>query len=534
MRKWLWGYFLNRYSIPSEFIIHKPSYLNHLLPLKTERPRCKFPETSYQVPKTSIVIPLPGTKISIHPGEESTLFSRSYSDTEALLSLHRFAWIERLEAGPNPDWINLIWCAWKKKFRTVDKSWAWHPYTASERAINIINFALEFGLPKPVEGSLNFLAAHVPAILNRLEYFGDHYTSNHLANNGRALFIIGLELGMPKATEIGSKILVEEAKRIFLDSGILREGSTHYHLLLTKNFLSALKVAQKFQHPIKKELEVITKRALSAIPYLMLSAGIPLIGDISPDMPCKKLISDLGLCFDSVPVNLLLTNKDGWLRHKHKNWDGLWYSAPGGLPPMPGHGHQDSGSFEIHYSNERLFIDVGRGTYEQTTDAEFDVSALSHNSLTVDLKDPFPQNRPYYDEDFRKNIVGGEPILRSIERGVELEHYGYSRFKNVGKLSRNWMFTENSMMIRDKIDGKGKRVVSRTLCTTFDVIQTKGKVVLKKGTTMFYLTYSNVSDLKIERGTYWIDYGEARPVTRIKMLTRCTLPYSGNMMVEKK
>ena len=89
------------------------------------------------------------------------------------------------------------------------------------------------------------MQAHAPAILGALEYFGDSYTSNHLANNGRGLFLLGLALGDAASADIGGRILLNEAKRIFLPSGVLREGSTHYHALLARNYAVAAEAARK-------------------------------------------------------------------------------------------------------------------------------------------------------------------------------------------------------------------------------------------------------------------------------------------------
>ena len=81
------------------------------------------------------------------------------------------------------------------------------------------------------------IAVHAYSILHRLEYFGEHHTSNHLANNGRGLYLIGAILNDEELLSLGGKILTAEIQRIFLPSGVLREGSTHYHALLAKNLV---------------------------------------------------------------------------------------------------------------------------------------------------------------------------------------------------------------------------------------------------------------------------------------------------------
>src|SRR5690606_15729932 len=136
----------------------------------------------------------------------------------------------------DPAWLTLLWQAWAERFGRPDDGWAWHPYSAAERVVNILDFAQRRGLPAPADHTAALLARHAPAIAERLEYFGEHHTSNHLSNNGRGLYRLGLALGLPAATEMGMRILLAEAERIFAPSGVLREGSSHYHLLLTRNY----------------------------------------------------------------------------------------------------------------------------------------------------------------------------------------------------------------------------------------------------------------------------------------------------------
>ena len=268
LRKWLVGRLFGKYPGEPVFQAHYPSYLKEALPLTGEKPIWKQGEISSNKPERPIHLPLAGQTLTLQPGQELDIFNNSFSDTETLLSLHRFAWLRILGDTVDPAWVNTIWQAWSYKFGNPDNSWAWHPYTASERAINILQFAIRHGIPSPMGDTLKILSAHGPAIAEKLEYFGDHHTSNHLANNGRGLFILGLVLEMPNCINLGFSILVEEAKRIFMKSGILREGSSHYHLLLAHNYRIALEIARKHLGSATlnlEELEMIVKHIHSPI-----------------------------------------------------------------------------------------------------------------------------------------------------------------------------------------------------------------------------------------------------------------------------
>ena len=128
---------------------------------------------------------------------------------------------------------------------------------------------------------------HGEYILNRLEYYGDGQTGNHLINNGRGLFLSGLFLDHEEWIEVGAEILVKEAQRAFGPSGILREGSSHYHLLVTKWFLECWLEALSRDRQEASLLEKTSSSALAAAKLLQLS-GNSLIG-MFPDCSPKSL-----------------------------------------------------------------------------------------------------------------------------------------------------------------------------------------------------------------------------------------------------
>ena len=296
LRKWLVERFLGRHGAIPAFRDHCPPYLDGSLPLATESPVCRFTELFSATPNGPITLHLAGQDVTINPGEERDLFKRSFEDIETLLSLHRFAWLPPIANNVDPAWVNALWTAWSGTCGKIDESWSWHPYTVSERAINVCNYAERHGLPAPKAISAQMLADHGQAIAQNLEYFGEHNTSNHLANNGRGLFIVGLSLNMLECADLGARILDEEAKRIFTSSGMLREGSSHYHLLLARNYRLSLDAARKHAHPVASRLLEIVRRVYSPLPYLNLPGGMPLIGDISPDIPPSAMSGEWVLC----------------------------------------------------------------------------------------------------------------------------------------------------------------------------------------------------------------------------------------------
>lgn len=528
LRRWMIGRAMRKFPGEPSYKAHRPPYLDDLLPLSAETPQPPqaFGELATAAPTNAIELSLPGLNLTLRPGDESDLFDRSFPDTEILHAVHRFAWLPLLGDQIDPAWVGAIWRAWHKHYQSPDDSWAWHPYTTAERAINILRFARSHGLPGTADETLDCLTRHAPVIAERLEYFGEHHTSNHLANDGRGLFLLGLWLGLPKATKMGGRILTREAARIFHPSGLLREGSSHYHLLLAKSYAEAASAAAAFGREEAPALRTITEATEAATAMFILPGGLPLIGDISPDCPPQKFLEDLAITAPKTTTSA----SDGWLRNSDGPWSGLWHLSPQGWRQMPGHGHEDGGGFELHFEDAPLFIDPGRGSYGK--DGEFACSGQAHNTLLVDGADPYPPNRPYYDDDFRHQVCGDDPVLEHNDDCVWLTHNGYRRFHGLGAVSRCWRFDPQSLTISDTVDGHGTHTVSRLLVTSLGA-ETDGDAVLLRGDKYtFRITAPGVRPSLVPI-TRWKAYGLGEEATQICFQNRGPLPWSGDITVEK-
>lgn len=523
LRSWLLGRAFGRWPGPPAFSAHQPPYLADILPLISEGWTTNFDAISSEPPKHPITLALAGLEVTLAPGEEEALFSKSFDDVETLLALHRFAWMTA--AGDiDPAWVQALWQNWRKTFGTPSDHLAWHPYTAGERVTNILGFARAHGLPGPVDDTLSVLAAHGPAIATRLEYFGDHHTSNHLANNGRGLYFLGVMLGMENAAVLGLRILLEEARRIILPSGMLREGSSHYHFLVLRLYQRAADLAAAYERPEVADLNAIYEKLKGPAAALLLPAGLPLIGDISPDITPHKLISDLALPPAPGPETMAA---DGWLRFDSGPWSGLWHAAPEGFSHMPGHGHQDMGGFELHYENEAVIVDAGRGAYGETGEAALYRSAQVHSVLSIDGHDPYPANRPYYDDKFRRHIAGPGPELTTTADGVSLRHHGGRNDQHF----RLWKFAGDHLTISDNLAGSGSHHIVRRLVSPLAAEISDGAALLQGNKKTYRVACQGVEPV-LQPITCWRAYAQGAPGSMIVFAQPETLPFEGALNVE--
>lgn len=549
LRRWLLQRIFKQNDEPLPFVPHYPPYTAKQIPLDVEESCQTFSEIGAGAPKDRVCLPLPGCALTLTPSQDP--FQISYEDIETTLALHRFAWIPLLGCNIDPKWVNHLWWLWVARHDTVDDSWAWHPYTAAERSINLLDFARRTGLPGPSQRTVEMLADHAPAIAARLEYFGEHNTGNHLAKNGQGLYRLGSDLQLPKARELGFSILINEASRLFGKSGILREGSSHYHALYTRNFMDCWLAAKRSGHETEaSELGEIVKNALSALRKISLPAGMPLIGDISPDCPpefLRCLIDGEGGWTglrDIEERNLIReldkpaarqnwnTSFDGWYRLGCNKWQGLWHVPHNGWTFIPGHGHQDLGAPEIHFGKTPIFIDPGRGAYGETGDAAAYRSSAMHGGLRIDDKDPYPPNKPYYSKMFRKKITGPAPTVRSNKNEFSVSFSGYQRLR-ISNVTRTWRFSANSFQIDDQVDGIGSHMLERAFVTKGIVKITSNAVFVSLEDCAFDITDPmGACDVSVTPIKIWHAYGECTVGSRIAFRSKISTPWRGNLKVE--
>lgn len=416
-------------------------------------------------------------------------------DPEHMWSLHQFAWVFALAlANPgivNTQLIDKYITAWISTLGTNSKHPSWRSYSMAERLCNWLNCIRITGYspPEPVVKSMQVQICH---LLQHLEEYRFGNTNNHLIVNGRALYLFGSTIRNKHVQKIGRSILINELNRQITSDGFLNEGSSHYQLLTTKNYLESLTVASETNdRELSDVLAPSVAKMLKACNLFMDWKGtspwqFPHIGDISPDMPPQifnrslqfwdyviEAISDKTLNVnipwfipgqkkgDNQPI--LLSGWNNFPDSGYFRWDGKqvtiwWHARKAGL--RRSHAHNDWGSFELHMCGEPVFIDTGRDSYNDVAEGRFDGKAtLQHNCLAIDgFEQSIFLKRDLYTSDYLLDGADVEVENGGRDSKISMKIPSYRRLKRPVTHTREFICMDREITINDRLEGTGEHL----------------------------------------------------------------------------
>lgn len=435
-----------------------------------------------------------------------------FDDPEDRLLAHRFGWVlPFLAAGASPGTVGrLLDLAgrWIEAFPSGDGAEGWDSYSVAERTVHwifLLSAARARGIDcasTPTAMVEESLRAHPGFLLLHLELRGTS-TNNHLINDARALYLAGLYLGESRFRDAGGEILRYGAREMFTPSGFLREGSTHYHVLLCRTFLEVLWIARAggdrgLWEGLRDRVEGMTR----CTGFLWAGGDLPLIGDVSPDFPPEfhdgvpalgaQLLGleamgspaspgwhslfpegrawesmTLGGDHSSLGTDRVQAFPDaGYYRLAWEKWRLFLYANPLGLVPPWSHGHADLLGFLLYWEETPLLVDPGRVTYIDGPIGRYGRSARAHNGLMVDGIEPsvvhshngyVPTLLPrYYDHPASVLLEEGEWGVRAVVRCP-----GFERLASGLSVTRTLILSGAGLRVEDEIAGSDCRLVER-------------------------------------------------------------------------
>jgi hypothetical protein len=404
-----------------------------------------------------------------------------FNDPEDTMSLHRwnflveFISLDRLDIKQIQNHKNLIisWVGWSKNSNSKNLL-VWNTYTISERLVNATLFfrAIEETMDKELK---KILYDQTIFLIKNLEYNASH-TGNHIINNARALYIVGIELNELRFIDLSLEILNESMSDIFRNDGFLREGSSHYQLLVTKWFcelvyfseLSANSIDYKYfsSHFIK------IYNASKFFIFKKVKKSIPLFGDVSPDFSPNFLINLLfeekNNFYSKIIDDFFKKNNkkkktrynkkksyfikskgiDEWYRFNNEESTLFLRFPSNGRNDFTGHYHNDLMHFFYSFNNVPIFIDLGRIDYESRSMCE----SLSHNSLVIRELGLIPEGYYGYPKGYgeTENIIRHNYSNNQIQ--VFLKSNGFSRIKKNIKYNRKFIIRNNEFSVIDSLN----------------------------------------------------------------------------------
>ncbi len=367
----------------------------------------------------------------------------------------------------------------------------WESYSVSERIVQwCFCSALLWNSPDFQKSTFpklsDQLELHARWLLEHLETRVIH---NHLINNARALYMMGSLFELESFRKLGKTILEREMARQVLPDGVLGEQSIPYHLLLTRTYVEAAILARQSKRELAAPCVDRLKLMIDASSkFLRADGSVPLVGDVSPDIPLSALrgMVGVGQIFFQFPVSEPLSESARWYvapsianktpdifsesmgpRSFYFPFTGfsgyqtntlhlLVHSDPRG--EVFRHGHADASSVSLWHAGQEILIDSGNFSYNYDKWWRYFRSSEGHNTLTIDGLPPYPVAdflAPLYAEDYRKATAElSEPQLIDRWWVCETRHTGYARIDPSLHIKRRIIAAPEYVWVTDWVKSK--------------------------------------------------------------------------------
>lgn len=423
----------------------------------------------------------------------------------------------------------------------------WESYSIAERIVTAILLAAWYRELPRRDAIEPLLIRSGALLLSRLEYYGPR-TNNHLLNDARALYVLGATAGVRAFADAGRAMLEHELPRMVPD-GVLREGSSHYHLLVARWIADvAWSAAATGDERFAATLEEVLA-SMSAAGALFADPIRPCVtaGDVSPDITLERLAwittQLLGRRWPPAEqVDPGLRRRGEWCR-----WTGatgvslLWRLPPDPTPPYPTHAHSDLGAPLLWVRGRAVLVDPGRLDYTASPLGRYGAGASAHSALLLDGLGAIPEPAgPFLPRDLVP--VRCEITAHGTADGcrVEVAHDGFRRIQADAHHRRSFEVAPTALRIEDRLDGSGTHDVSVLFQIAPDLDLKRHSDVewsLDANGTAIRLVLAPPADATIRSevlraidapapaGWVFPDYGERTPAATLRVeLRRARLP----------
>lgn len=349
---------------------------------------------------------------------------------------------------------------------------AWESYSCCERVVNLaLLLAAHPALRRDADEAQlwSFFDESAAWIDAHLEYYGPVRTNNHFLNNGRALIVAGCMLGNDAWLMTGLKIVEHFAPKLFSVDGCLREGASHYQLIVA-GWLFDVLVFASLALPAARlaRLEVLARdvgRACARFATTLPNMDQH-IGDISPDLHPRLTIARLRLLYGERLAEVAVGPALGDWLFAERGQSALVARAVRNWPQAhTTHAHADLGGFIWLHAGHTILADAGRQDYLPRPETQAQLGPAAHNTLLVNgvgalaasvLRVGLWYPQPYADVRVEVDAAAD---------GFVLHHNGFARIPGVGCHNREVRLVEGGLEVIDSVEGCGS--VEVALCWHF-------------------------------------------------------------------
>lgn len=467
-------------------------------------------------------------------------------DPEKILARHRWhdcvwAVLVNQNSAPKALCSALRWIRNPPSIRTP----AWEPYSTSERIANLATLLSVFpklyaeSSRKDQELLADFFLTSGKWVHDHLEYYEPERTNNHILNNARALVICGAVLGNRKLVARGLYLFTRMAGKMFSSSGVLRERSSHYQLVVANWVADIAKFRRlnvenkivKFKSPIDK-----LARNAGRIALILSDAAADFgshIGDISPDYHprlSRERLRHLYPEYASQSQSSRYTCLDDWILGHSAPHAFMACRFPNNYPlKYPTHGHCDLGHFLWACDRQPVLIDRGRGTYGSEKPGISQYQAKAHNTLVLNELPALAETFFVRGRWLPKPYVSASIKFLSNATGIRIEHNGFSRIQGVKNHLRSVSFLkEKKILVADKLCGDGYFFVEQFWHFSRDW-QPAGERILKNQKSgskleIYVEGAKSVPTFRWEKSSYSTCYGDWQTCGRLVVSNHVRLP----------
>jgi hypothetical protein len=339
---------------------------------------------------------------------------------------------------------------------------AWESYSCCERIVNLALLLASYPtlLHEADEAQLwSFFDESAAWIDTHLEYYGPVRTNNHFLNNGRALIVAGCVLGNDVWLMTGLNIVEHFAPELFPVDGFLREGSSHYQLIVA-GWLFDVLVFASLALPATRlaQLEALAQdvgRACARFAAILPNMDQH-IGDISPDLHPRLTLARLRLFYSERLAEEVVGNALGEWLFAERGQSALLAHATRNWPPTyTTHAHADLCGFIWTHAGCPILADAGRQDYMPRSEARAQLGPTAHNTLLVNgvgalaasvLRAGLWYPQPYADARLEVDASADGFVLR---------HNGFVRIPGVSWHKREVRLVVGGLDVIDSVEGCG-------------------------------------------------------------------------------